>query len=319
MAADTLSGTIGAIARFSTGGHHFVYDVAFSDGRRIVVRVSRPDDKESAAGAVYWSNLLRPKGVPLPQLLHADLTMTRYPFPFALLERLPGDDLGRALPDLSHREVQALAARLLEIQNIVASLPRGRGFGFVSRYDHAFPHADWSSVIAASLARSRQRIRVAGIVEEHLLDRVELAADRFAEYFAGVTPIPFLHDITTRNVIVDRGRLSGIVDVDDLCFGDPLLLLGLIRTALLAHGHSLAYAEAWAAILHLEDEQAAALDFYTALFCVDFLGELGQRFNRAEPGPVNPAYVARLRTLLDQYLYQACERVPQNDLAHSRC
>jgi hypothetical protein len=32
---------------------------------------------------------------------------------------------------------------------------------------------------------------------------------------------PFLHDTTTKNVIVTHdGVVSGIVDVDDLCFGD---------------------------------------------------------------------------------------------------
>ena len=37
-----------------------------------------------------------------------------------------------------------------------------------------------------------------------------------------LSPVPFLHDTTTKNVIVTpEGSFSGIVDVDDLCFGDP--------------------------------------------------------------------------------------------------
>jgi aminoglycoside phosphotransferase (APT) family kinase protein len=112
----------------------------------------------------------------------------------------------------------------------------------------------------------------------------------------------FLHDITTKNVIVDGARLSGIVDVDDLCFGDPLLQVGLTRMALLASDHSATYADAWIDLLGPRREQVAALDFYTALFCIDFMAELGRRFNRAEPQPVEKTYVERLRTLLDRYL-----------------
>jgi aminoglycoside phosphotransferase (APT) family kinase protein len=41
-------------------------------------------------------------------------------------------------------------------------------------------------------------------------------------------PIPFLHDTTTKNVIVTPGgTFSGIVDVDDLCFGDPRYVVAL--------------------------------------------------------------------------------------------
>lgn len=117
-------------------------------------------------------------------------------------------------------------------------------------------------------------------------------------YFASVRPIPFLHDITTKNVIIEGARLTGIVDVDDLCFGDPLFLVGLIRVALLANGHSPAYADAWVDVLRPNREQREALRFYTAMFCLDFLGELGHRFNRAQPSPVEKAYVERLKSLL---------------------
>jgi hypothetical protein len=42
------------------------------------------------------------------------------------------------------------------------------------------------------------------------------------EEFDRIAPTPFLHDTTTKNVIVtSEGHFSGIVDVDDLCLGDP--------------------------------------------------------------------------------------------------
>src|SRR6202008_257200 len=104
--------------------------------------------------------------------------------------------------------------------------------------DRPFPHRRWRGVVVASLARSRARIRAAGIVGESVIDSVEASASRFG-YLDRVRATPFLHDITTKNVIVHEGRLSGIVDVDDVCFGDPLLLIALIRMALWAHGRDL--------------------------------------------------------------------------------
>jgi hypothetical protein len=49
-------------------------------------------------------------------------------------------------------------------------------------------------------------------------------------------------------------------------------------------------------------EQRAALDLYTAQHCVDFMGEIGQRFNRTEAAPVDPSYLARLHCLSAQLL-----------------
>src|SRR5947209_2858710 len=90
IAADVFGAAAETVARFPTGSGHFVYDVRLVDGRRAVIRMSRRDDIEAARGATYWSSLLRPKGVPLPALLHSDLSLTRYAFPVIVLARLPG-------------------------------------------------------------------------------------------------------------------------------------------------------------------------------------------------------------------------------------
>ena len=301
MAREVLADPV-RITRFPTGLRHFVFQASCAQGREVVVRVSRREDVGVASDSLYWSDRLRPLGVPLPKILHADVAMARHPFPFVILERLPGRDLCFLLDDLSHDELRRLASRLCALQAIVTDLPLGRGYGFSPRLEGPFPCASWSETIAKSLARSRRRIRAAGILSEHHADRVEAASGRFAGYFAGVRPTPFLHDIATKNVILEGARLTGIVDVDDLCFGDPLFLVGLIRVTLLATGHGSAYAEAWLDALRPNREQREALDFYTALFCLDFMGELGHGFNRAQAAPVEPAYVERLKDLLACHL-----------------
>jgi hypothetical protein len=289
-----------ALRRFPTGSSHFVFDVETAAGLNAVLRLSRPEDIEAARGAIYWSRVLRPMGVPLPDMLHADLSMTRFSFPAILLARLVGDDLGAVYQRLSCRELRGLAERLAAIQSIVAILPPGQGFGYATRQNGPFLHESWRGVVSAHLARSRARIRSVEIIDERLIDPVETVAERFG-YLDRVAATPFLHDITTKNVIIHEGRLSGIVDVDDLCFGDPLLLVALIRMALLAHERDQAYLDAWIDIVRPDQEQSAALDFYTLQFCIDFMAELGQRFNRTE-APVDPAYLARLRALYAELL-----------------
>ena len=107
-------------------------------------------------------------------------------------------------------------------------------------------------------------------------------------------PRPFLDDTTTKNVLIADGHLTGIVDVDCVCFGDPLFTVALTRMALLSRAYPTDYIEAWCDHLELSAAQQAALDLYTALFCVGFLSEFGQQHNRAERLPAEEDQIARL-------------------------
>lgn len=101
---------------------------------------------------------------------------------------------------------------------------------------------------------------------------------------------------------MDNGALSGIFDTDYVCFGDPLFTVALTRMALLAHRHDTTYIDYWCEHLHLTEPQHRALDIYTAVFCVNFLGEIGQQFNQNEAPPVDPIYQRHLEAILQQLL-----------------
>src|SRR6266852_728965 len=289
------------VARFSTGLSGYVYDVTTVTGVRFVVRIGTPDSRAQFAGARYWSRILRPLGVPLPELLGKGELRG---FPYLVLERLAGDDLGTVYSRLTRDDRRAMAGEVCRIQRIVHSLPQGKGFGYA--YDDDGPFQDtWASVIDRLLARSRARIEATRQVGTDPVDRVQRQARRFATYLDSVRPTPFLDDTTTKNVIVHQGRLSGIVDVDWVCFGDPLFTVALTRTALLSMGESLDYTDYWCELLELPPEQHEIIRFYTALFCVYFMSELGQPFNQTPVPPLPADHLLRLETILADQLIAA--------------
>jgi hypothetical protein len=53
--------------RFTTGNHHYVYDVTLGNGQKIVARLALPTEKAAMVSAAYWSDILRPMGIPLPE------------------------------------------------------------------------------------------------------------------------------------------------------------------------------------------------------------------------------------------------------------
>jgi hypothetical protein len=297
-----LGVAVETIERFPSGLANYVYDVRLVDGRRLVARLAHSVDAlATTRAAVYWNRLLRPRGVPLPRLLGWELRPPEG-VPYLWLERLPGRELGEVFPALARPQQRVLAGLIVGIQRSVGQLPDGPGYGFANSYRANELLPSWEAVLRAELARGREWITRAGVVDVAHVARVESRLPDFAAYCAAIAPTPFLDDTTTKNVLIHEGKLSGIVDVDWLCFGDPLFTVALTRMALLSRGWETAYIEDWLELLDANAAQRAALEIYTAIFCVNFLGELGQAFNRAAPAPVEEAHAARLLTVLETTL-----------------
>ena len=286
--------------RFETGLGHWVYDVHGHAGDNIVVRVGAAAQQEDFDGAVHWSTTLRALGVPLPALLDYGQCNG---LPYTVLERLPGDDLGAKYPSLSTAQKRAVAAEVRRVQGLVGRLPEAPGYGYARLPEGPYLPC-WADVVDQSIARSRARIEAAGLVDPRNVQVVEQHALRLASYFSTVRPVPFLDDTTTKNVLVKAGVFTGIVDVDWVCFGDPLLTIALTRTGLLSLGFDLIYTDHWCELLEPTAEQRAVVHFYTALFCLDFLSELGQSFNRPAEAP-SLIFVSRIEGLLNDNLERA--------------
>ncbi len=289
------------VARFPTGLANYVYDVATADGGNVVARLAPVGHGGRFAGAVYWHGRLAPRGVPLPRLLAHDAAPADATCPFMLIERLPGQDLEFAYPDLSAAQKHALARRIVAIQRAAATLPPGPGFGYALSYADTL-HPTWAALLEADLARNLRRIRATTPGSTSAAARVRAKLAAYGPALARVIPRAFLDDTTTKNVLIHDGRLSGIVDVDVVCFGDPLLTPALTQMALLSRGYDTAYIRYWSEELGLRAEQERLLALYTALCCVGFLSELGQRFNKDVAPPVEEETVRRLLGILDELL-----------------
>ncbi|MBW7895951.1 MAG: phosphotransferase [Opitutaceae bacterium] len=296
----TLGTGVAAVRRFSTGLCHYVYEVELTDGRCVAVRLATEETQALLAGGIYWHRKLSPLGLPLARLLHAD---TQGAAPCMILERLPGKDLHLVYAQLSDAEKRTLAAQVVAAQQRCHQLPRANGFGHATSYDDPIlsRNRSWHHVVGNALDQSISHIKSAGVVDASVVTRVREKLPAFSGYLHRVEPVAFLDDTTTKNVIVHHGSLSGIVDTDEVCFGDPLYTPALTRMALLTHHGDTDYVDHWLDIIHATSEQRAAVNFYTAVFCVGFLSEQGQTYNRDQPA-VDHEVIRLLTRILDQLL-----------------
>lgn len=296
LAARLTDAPIAGVRRFPTGLTHWVYEVTPAHGAPLVIRIAAPGMKPRMVGAVAWNRLLRPLGVPLPALLGEG---AEGPHGWMALERLPGADLGAVIAELPAPRQAALAAELTRIQNrLAAALGPGSGYGYVTAPGRNCPHASWPDMLAAQLARGRRRLAQSGLDPDGLVDRAATRLESARPLLAAQPPTPFLHDITTRNVIIHEGALSGIVDVDEICYGDPMLPVALTRMSLLLAGEDTSYADMWEAARG--GAPAPVMAAYMGLYLVDFLSEEGGAFNGQ--GPRAPGRLDRLRALAARLL-----------------
>lgn len=300
---DALGKQAQSIRRFPTGLAHYVYDVETDEGEKLVIRLARPDLKYFFEGALSWYPLLKSKNIPLPDLYFSSLDDAKLGFPVMIMERLPGKDLGEVYPYLTANQKHQIADQIITIQKSVATLPIGKGYGYARSADDSALHPQWINVLEASIQRSQQRFEATGFTAHHAVNRVKQAMNTHRNYFEDVKPICFLDDTTTKNVLVDAsGHLSGIVDADAVAFGDPLLTLALTRMSLLSSGYDTDYTDYWAAQLSLTSDQQQAVNLYTALYCLDFMSELGQSFNKEAPIALDQAKATRLMNILESLL-----------------
>lgn len=290
IAAEVRGAAPVSIVRFTTGNMHYVYEATFADMPPVVVRIAADYGVTAMRGAGLLSAQLRPLGVPLPAILAQDLDA---PLPWLALERLPGDDLGTVIATLPPDRLAAIADRVADAQAIVARTPTAGRYGYAARPEDA-PHDSWRGVLMAHLDRSRTRILANNLFDPALAERAVIALQQAEPSLATIPATPFLHDTTTKNVIVTaEGGFSGIVDVDDLCFGDPRYVVALTAASLANRGIAAHYTGHWLARIGTGD---STFRLYVALFLLDFMSEHGQRFNGNET-PSHPDERDRLQRL----------------------
>jgi len=106
------------------------------------------------------------------------------------------------------------------------------------------------------------------------------------------------------------GEISGIVDVDGVCYGDPLCVLGLTQMAILSIGGPTDYIDYWFEFQALNQKwdesqrvfQRKILTLYTLWHCVGFMSECGRSFNRDTPLYVDQQTISQYKEIYEHLL-----------------
>ncbi len=278
-----------AIKQFPTGLSHSVFDVITEDNCPYVVRIARPERNAELERGLYWQEKLEDLDIPLPQIYHAGKVDNHA---YAIYERLPGSDLENIYPTLSIQQKRDVAFQVAKIQQKVHLL-RKRHFETIS---------PWVDVINSIVSRSEQEILAKDEKDNPYIDYTQYQIQAYQHYFSTVKPVAFLYDLNVRNVIVDEGVVTGIIDVDSMWYGDPLLAIGRSKTILMTMREDTEFISAWCNYLNLSEHQLNVVNFYTLLYSVRFMGTLGQKLNGNYSLQTDPKISGLLEKIADEML-----------------
>lgn len=266
------------ITRFPTGYCHSVYYIkAKSD--EYVLRITSKENKRFYDGSIKWLNELAQFEIPIPKILGHGQSNNVY---YALITYINGKDICDVYHTLNNSQKYEIVKEIVEIQRKVSTLSPVKING-----SEDYSPAACMKDIEGFIQRSRENIMANKVFDPAVCDDVESLLGMFENYLANVKPVVFLDDISTKNVLIRNGKLVGIVDIDEMGYGDPLAVVGLMNMALLAMDADTKYIDYWLDEIHATAIQRKAVTFYTLLSCIDFMGERGMKFDNGKVVPVD--------------------------------
>lgn len=263
LCIDKLFAKPDSIERCSVGIGNYVFTVCCG-AAKYTVRCSK--ETKAYSDTVFLLEKLHAIDVPVPGVINCG----QYDgFEYIILSFIPGRDLGLVYRDLGNEAKQTIAQQVAAIQKKVALLD----------LKPIEPDWKWQDFILENLDRSEHRITKNGYFDAAKVEQLRTQAEHLNAYFSSVNPVPYLDDLSTKNLLIDNGKVSGIIDIDWMGFGDSLTYIALTCVALLNMDCDTEYISYLLREINPSKAQVRAFVFYCLMFCVDFMGERGMSFN----------------------------------------
>lgn len=276
------------IERCEVGHGNYVYIIS-DETDKYVIRCN--DENNAYENTIYWLRQLEKVNIPVPKVL-ANGKYQNYNY--VILSYLDGKDLGIVYPTLSNDEKRKIAREVVRIQNVVSTIEVG----------DIEENWTWNnSFIQYMLDRAKERIEKNGYFDINKVERLRKMSKLLQDYFYQIEPIAYLDDISTKNLLIKEGAVSGIIDVDWIGIGDKLTYVALSNVALLNMDFDTDYIDYLLQEMKINQIEKKAFIFYSLLFCVDFMGERGMRFGDKRID-VNEIIINRLNKIYDNLIIE---------------
>jgi aminoglycoside phosphotransferase (APT) family kinase protein len=197
-----------------------VYDVAFSGGVQVIVRVSRDEDKnfEQERWAIAEC---RQRGVPVPEILGIwHLSTPRHPLDVCVQRKVDGELLTAC--KLSSNRQRQIVAQAGEFLSRVHDVPV-KGFGYINGNGEG-EYSTPERALNAFRAMESEFLKLAERVDVSVRDmrRVLRLIDEDERQAPHSDPCLTHNDFCAKHIMVSKASVSGFIDFGEVAGSEPI-------------------------------------------------------------------------------------------------
>jgi aminoglycoside phosphotransferase (APT) family kinase protein len=279
-----------SVKRFTIGLCNEVYEVVLSNNSRYVFRLNK--DGGTLRGSEKNIPAFASLGVKVPKIICSDYSLKTVPYNYQILLEIPGKDLGEVFESLSKAQLSEIADEVAKIFDKVATLSTDGSFGYTNHLGHA-EYKSWTDFMKFNVDLATDGGRQTGTLTKEIEKLMVDNFNKYEKYFDKVESKSYFGDIASKNVLVNDGKFSGLVDLDVICYGDYLEAVGRIKADFFDRKNGEFYTEQIIKRLGLTESEKKVVDVYALLNRIFWSTGNGIQFNQNSSAQVDQERLAR--------------------------
>ncbi len=265
------------VIRMTTGICNEVYLIKLKD-KSVIVRMNEQD--RFLKGSSKNIPTFKSKDIKVPDILFEDYSKKTIPYGYQIMSVIEGEDLGAVIQNLNPKQLKSIAQEVSSILIKLSDLPTNGKFGWIDNSDSELVNS-WFEVMQIMYHKMVDRNEKTGVVASELLNLSSSLITKHKEYFNKVPSKYVYDDLNGKNVMIKDGKFNGLVDLDQIMYGDFLEPVGRIKACWPGtEEYGKIYTNAVIKCLNLSNEQQEMVTVYAVLNRINWLSEIGIQFNQ---------------------------------------
>lgn len=241
---ELLGAPVRRCERITFGAMTFKFRVELDGGARFVVRFYPPNRSRVVDFEPDLIRRLGAEGLPVAVIVGDSRTGPPASLAYMVYEYLEGTPLSERFGALTTAARDRLARQLVGAMTGMGRI-RLAGWGEpLTAWRAGSP--SWEAFVTESFAEGLRSLTAHQLVERDLIDRLERIAGRLGRLIDPETGRLVWVDCNPENVLVgDRDALAGVVDLESVLVGDPLMPLGACHARFSGDAYFQTLVRAW--------------------------------------------------------------------------
>ncbi|MFC1623657.1 phosphotransferase [Patescibacteria group bacterium] len=279
------------IEKMTTGICNEVYLIALDNNKEIILRFNT--DKKHMIGSGFNIPLFKKQNINVPEIITEDYSKTKFPYSYQILSKIKGKDIGSVFHELNEEQLKDIAKKLASVINKLKKLPTSGKFGDIAGKDEENMFDSWLGVILDMYQEIKTRNQKTGVLDSEVLNILDNVVKKYTPYLKSAESIFYYDDMCSKNIMIDNGKFSGIVDLDYVRYGDYLEAIGRIKASYFGMKKGEIYLEAIIKELGLSAKDKELITVYAILNLIYWITEEGIQFNLNTTTKINWENVKR--------------------------